>query len=227
MIHVDCIISGDYVLPMDRDMSVIRNGAIAIKGRDIIEIGNSDDIFNTYHSKTIIKKEGSLVLPGFVNTHTHAAMVYFRGIADDLPLKDWLKNHIWPAENKWLSQEFISDAIELACLEMLKGGITTYNDMYFFEDVAGKVSKRIGMRAVLGSGILDFPSVSAKTADEYLENAERFINDWKGDDLITPCIAPHALYTCGQETLKKSKAIAEKLNVPVHIHLSETEWRGS
>jgi 5-methylthioadenosine/S-adenosylhomocysteine deaminase len=168
--------------------------------------------------------EGKIVLPGLINTHTHAAMVYFRGIADDLPLSEWLNNHIWPAENRWLGPEFISDAVELACLEMLKGGVTTYNDMYFFEDAAGEASKKLGMRAVLGSGILDFPSVSAKSADEYLDNAERFINNWKGDELITPCIAPHALYTCSPETLRKSKEKADKLNVPLHIHLSETEW---
>jgi 5-methylthioadenosine/S-adenosylhomocysteine deaminase len=164
------------------------------------------------------------VLPGLVNTHTHAAMVYFRGIADDLPLTDWLNKHIWPAENKWLSPQFVSDAIELACLEMLRGGVTTYNDMYFFEDAAGAACKRIGMRAVLGSGILDFPSVSAKSTDEYIDNAERFILNWRGDELITPCIAPHALYTCGPDTLRKAKAKAEKLDVPLHIHLSETEW---
>jgi 5-methylthioadenosine/S-adenosylhomocysteine deaminase len=151
-------------------------------------------------------------------------MVYFRGMADDLPLTEWLNNYIWPAENTWLSAAFISDAVELACLEMLKGGITTYNDMYFFEDAAGASSKRIGMRAVLGSGILDFPSVSAQTADEYLANAKQFVRNWQNDELITPCIAPHALYTCGAETLKKSKTLAEILHVPLHIHLSETQW---
>ncbi len=98
-------------------------------------------------------------------------MVYFRGLADDLPLKIWLEDHIWPAENRWLSSKFVRDAVELACLEMLKGGITAYNDMYFFEDAAGQVAKTMGMRAFLGTGILDFPTVSAKTSDEYLENA--------------------------------------------------------
>jgi len=168
--------------------------------------------------------EGKAVFPGLINTHTHAAMVYFRGIADDIPLTDWLKNHIWPAENRWLSPEFISDAVELACLEMLKGGVTTYNDMYFYEDAAGKSTKRMGMRAVLGSGILDFPSKSASTTDEYFVNAESFIKNWKGDELITPCIAPHALYTCGPESLKRARHVADKYDIPIHIHLSETRW---
>ncbi len=221
---VDYIICGDYVLPMDEKLAIIEKGAVAVKEKQILAVGKADEILKRYTSGNIMEGKGRVVMPGLINTHTHAAMVYFRGIADDLPLTEWLNKHIWPAENKWLSPEFISDAIELACLEMLKGGITTYNDMYFFEDAAGEAAKRIGMRAVLGSGILDFPSVSAKTTDEYLDNAERFVHNWKGDELVTPCIAPHALYTCGTETLKKSKAMAGKLDVPLHIHLAETRW---
>lgn len=224
MTRVDHIICGDYVLPMDQSLAVIEKGAVAIRGNSILDVGPSEELSGKYLTDHMVSGEGRAVLPGFINTHTHAAMVYFRGIADDLPLHEWLNHHIWPAENSWLSAPFISDAVELACLEMLKGGITTYNDMYFFEHAAGESSKRIGMRAVLGSGILDFPSVSAQSADEYLENAKQFIKDWNGDELITPCIAPHALYTCGPETLKKAKTLAEIMDVPLHIHLSETQW---
>jgi 5-methylthioadenosine/S-adenosylhomocysteine deaminase len=225
LISVNYIIGGDYVLTVDKGLTVIRDGAVAVKGHEIIEVGTSAEIFKKYSPEAVVKEEGTVVLPGLINTHTHAAMVYFRGIADDLPLKDWLEKHIWPAENRWLGPEFISDAIELACLEMLRAGVTTYNDMYFYEDAAGRAAKRIGMRAVLGVGILDFPTKSAGTSDEYFVNAESFIKDWKEkeDDLITPCIAPHALYTCGPATLKRAKALSEKYNVPVHIHLSETE----
>jgi 5-methylthioadenosine/S-adenosylhomocysteine deaminase len=224
LISVDYIICGDYVLPMDEGLTVIKDGAIAVSGTTILEVGTSKEISKKYASEAIIMGEGKAVFPGLINTHTHAAMVYFRGIADDLPLKEWLENHIWPAENRWLGPEFISDAIELACLEMLKGGVTTYNDMYFYEDAAGKVAKKIGMRAVLGVGILDFPSKSANTTDEYFANAESFIKNWKGDELITPCIAPHALYTCGTESLKRARRIADKYDIPIHIHLSETKW---
>jgi 5-methylthioadenosine/S-adenosylhomocysteine deaminase len=224
LINVDYIICGDYVLPMDEGLTVIKDGAIAVSGTNILEVGTSKEISKKYASEAIIMGEGKAVFPGLINTHTHAAMVYFRGIADDLPLKEWLENHIWPAENRWLGPEFISDAIELACLEMLKGGVTTYNDMYFYEDAAGKVTKKIGMRAVLGVGILDFPSKSANTSDEYFANAESFIKNWKGDELITPCIAPHALYTCGTESLKRARRIADKYDIPIHIHLSETKW---
>jgi 5-methylthioadenosine/S-adenosylhomocysteine deaminase len=224
MLNVDYILYGDYVLPVDEPFSVIQDGAVAVRGREIVGVGTSDSILKKYAPLNIIKKEKSVILPGLINTHTHASMVYFRGIADDLPLKEWLEGHIWPAESRWLSPEFISDSIELACLEMLKAGVTTYNDMYFYEDAAGRSTKKIGMRAVLGSGILDFPTVSANSTEEYIRNAENFIRDWTGDELITPCIAPHALYTCSPETLKKSRALADQLNVPLHIHLSETQW---
>jgi 5-methylthioadenosine/S-adenosylhomocysteine deaminase len=224
MQSVDYIIRADYVLPMDEGLHVIKDGAIAIKGSKILSVGARDEISTKYTSENIITGDGKVVFPGLINTHTHAAMVYFRGIADDLPLKEWLENYIWPLENKWLSPDFVSDAVELACLEMLKGGITTYNDMYFYEDAAGKITKKLGMRAVLGVGILDFPTKSASTIDEYFVNAESFIKGWKGDDLITPCIAPHALYTCGSETLKKARKVADKYDIPIHIHLSETKW---
>lgn len=221
---VDYIVCGDYILTMNEKMDLIRDGAIAVKDTKIVDVDISENIFKKYSSEKIIEGKGRVVLPGLINTHTHAAMVYFRGLADDLPLKDWLEKHIWPAENHWLGPEFILDAIELACLEMLKAGVTTYNDMYFFGDSAASATKNAGMRAVLGVGILDFPTASAKTTDEYFANAERFVNNWKGDELITPCIAPHAAYTCSPDTLKRAKTMAEKFGVPLHIHLSETEW---
>lgn len=224
MQNVDYIIHADYVLPMNEDLTVIRDGAVVVQGNRILKVGSSQEISDQYTPRIRINGKHKVVFPGLVNTHTHAAMVFFRGMADDLPLREWLENHIWPVENRWLSPEFISDAIDLACLEMLKGGITTYNDMYFYEDIAAESSKKMGMRAVLGVGILDFPTKSASTLDEYFENAESLIKNWKGDNLITPCIAPHALYTCGPETLKRARRVADKYDISIHIHLSETKW---
>jgi 5-methylthioadenosine/S-adenosylhomocysteine deaminase len=221
---IDSIICAEYVLPVDIQLSVIRDGAVAVNRGKIVAVGTYDGVIQDYESDTVIGGKNRVAIPGLVNTHTHAAMVLFRGLADDLPLKEWLENHIWPAESQWLGPEFVSDAIELACLEMLKAGITVYNDMYFFGEAAGSATKRIGMRAVLGAGILDFPSVAAKTTDEYFERARVFIETWKGDDLVTPCIAPHALYTCGPGTLKKAQRLAEQFDMPIHLHLSETEW---
>lgn len=224
MQKADYIIGADYLLTMDKEQNVIRNGAVAVQGDKIADAGSFDDISKKYSSQNIISGKDRAVLPGFINTHTHAAMVYFRGMADDLPLKEWLEGHIWPAEGKWLSPEFVCDATKLACLEMLKAGITTFNDMYFFEDEAGKAAKKLGMRAVLGAGIVDFPTIAGKGADEYLANAERFIDKWKDDELIIPCVAPHSAYACSPETLRKVKKLSDKYNAQIHIHLAETKW---
>ncbi len=221
---VDYIVCGDYILTMNEKMDLIKNGAVAIKRNKIIDVDTLEEIQKKYTSDNILSGRDKVIMPGFINTHTHAAMVYFRGLADDLPLKEWLEDHIWPAENHWLSDNFISDAIELACLEMLMAGITTYNDMYFFGNSAAVSTKKIGMRAVLGAGILDFPSSSAKNTNEYFVNAEGFAKNWLNDELITPCIAPHAIYTCSHETLNRAKKLAEKLDLFLHIHLSETRW---
>jgi 5-methylthioadenosine/S-adenosylhomocysteine deaminase len=221
---VDVIVRGEYVLPIDAGLSVIQDGAVAVRQGTIAAVGTFETIEAAFESGTVIGGSGRVVIPGLINTHTHAAMVYFRGLADDLPLKEWLENHIWPAESKWLTPAFVSDAVELACVEMLKAGVTTYNDMYFFGDAAGESTKKLGMRAVLGAGILDFPSAAGKTPEEYLANAEQFAGRWKGDPLVTPCIAPHSAYTCSPETLRKARALAERYDLPLHIHLSETEW---
>ncbi len=224
MQNVDIIVKADNVLTMDRHFTVFKKGAIAVHEGRILAAGNAEDILGKYSSGVIIGGEGFMAFPGLVNTHTHSPMVYFRGLADDLPLKQWLEEHIWPAEKKWLSPEFVSDASELAFLEMLKSGITSCNDMYFYGDEIAATAKKIGIRAVVGVGILDFPSSTAQNAAEYLEKAESFISRWKGDRLITPCVAPHSAYACSPETLQKAKALSEKHSVRMHIHLSETEW---
>jgi 5-methylthioadenosine/S-adenosylhomocysteine deaminase len=224
MIKADLIIKADFVLKMDPELAVIRNGAVAVTGSRIAFIGSAEEAAGKYLSDTVVGGPGKVAFPGLVNTHTHAAMVYFRGLADDLPLKVWLEDHIWPAEGKWLSPEFVGDAVELACAEMLKAGITLYNDMYFFGDAIASSTKKTGMRAVVGSGILDFPSKSAATTDEYFSNAENFIKGWLGDELIVPCIAPHAPYTCCPENMLRAKRVAEQHDVPLHVHLSETQW---
>ncbi len=224
MERVDIIVRGDYVVPMDVDCSVIADGAVAIKGSKIAGIGTYDSIAARFQSDSIIGGEGRVVLPGLINTHTHAAMVFMRGMADDLPLKVWLEEHIWPAEDRWLGPEYINDAVELAVVEMLKAGVTTFNDMYFFENVAAEVSKRLGIRAMLGAGVIDFPTKTTTGADDCLQKAEMFIEKWNEDELIYPAVAPHAVYSCSPETLRKSKALADKYSVHIHTHVSETEW---
>ncbi|MBI5056379.1 MAG: amidohydrolase family protein [Nitrospirae bacterium] len=225
MQNVDCIIRADYLLTMEGDLPVIKDGAVAVSGSTIVDAGTFADVSKNYSSKKILDGKDRVVLPGLINTHTHAAMVYFRGLADDLPLMEWLQNHIWPAEGKWMNEEFVSDAVELACLEMLKAGVTTYADMYFFQNAAGKKLEKIGMRGVLGAGVIDFPFTGyAKSPDDYFINAEDLINNWKNSELVFPCIAPHAVYTCGPDNYKRANALSEKYNVPVHTHLAETQF---
>lgn len=202
----------------------IRNGAVAVKGNVIEAVGTAEEVEKEYSGSRVIAEMDSVMIPGLINTHTHAPMVYFRGMADDMPLKEWLEGHIWPAEEKWLGHEFVRDAAELACLEMVAAGVTTYNDMYFYgSSSAGSVHK-VGMRAVLGAGVVDFPTTVAETTDGYIEKAVSFINEFRNDPLVVPSIAPHAPYTCGPDTYKKVIKVAEKYDVPIHTHLSETEW---
>ena len=225
MEKVDFIVRADYLITMEGDLSVINDGAVAVMGGDIKDVGTFADISGKYTSGKIMEGKDKVVFPGLINTHTHAAMVYFRGLADDLPLQEWLEKHIWPNEMKWLSSEFVDDAVELACLEMLKAGVTTYADMYFYEDTAAGKLEKIGMRGVLGSGVIDFPWKDiAQSPDDYFRHAEDLINNWKDSELITPCVAPHATFTCGPDNYKRAKEMADKHNVPLHTHLAETQF---
>jgi 5-methylthioadenosine/S-adenosylhomocysteine deaminase len=210
MKKVDIIIRGDYVLTMEGDLPVITDGAVAVAGTKIIDTGTFNSISKIYSSKKVLDGKDKVILPGLINTHTHAAMVYFRGIADDLPLQEWLEKHIWPNEMKWLTAEFVNDAVE---------------DMYFFEDTAAKKLEQIGMRGVLGSGIIDFPWKGiAESPDDYFKNAETLIKNWKKSELIVPCIAPHATYTCGPDNYRRARTMAEQYDVPLHTHLAETQF---
>ncbi len=224
MENVDQIIRADHLLTMEDGKDVIKDGAVAVTGAKIIDVGTFVEISEKYSSEKISGGKNKVVFPGLINAHTHAPMVYFRGLADDLPLQEWLEKHIWPAEKKWLTSGFVSDAVELACLEMLKAGVTTYADQYFYEDVAAMKVEKIGMRGVLGAGVIDFPSLYAESSDDYFRNAENLIKNWKDSELITPSIAPHAIYTCGPDNYKRAKEMADKYDVPLHTHLAETEF---
>ena len=217
------IVRGQYLITMNKKEQIIENGAVVVKNGRIADIGEFSEILKKYKEQIpVYGNSHSALMPGFINTHTHAAMVLFRGIADDLPLKQWLTEHIWPREAKFLSEEFVYDGTLLACIEMLKSGTTTFNDMYFFTESIAKAAKDAGIRAVIGQGVLDFPTASGRGADDYLKKAAEFIEKYLNDGLIVPAVAPHAIYTCSRETLLKSKELALKNNVPMHIHLSET-----
>lgn len=225
MQKADYILKADYLLTMEGDLSVITDGAVAVIGDSIADAGPFSDISKKYNSDNVIGGKDKVIFPGLINTHTHAAMVYFRGLADDLPLHEWLEKHIWPAEGKWMSAGFVEDAVSLACLEMLRAGVTTYTDQYFFQSTAAKKVSKIGMRGVLGAGVIDFPFTGyASSVEDYFTNAENLINEFRDDELITPCIAPHATYTCSPENYQRANEISAKYNVPIHTHVAETEF---
>lgn len=218
------IVRGRYLITMNESDEIIENGALVIDDDKIIEINNFEEILKKYKNSsiTIYGNSDSAIMPGFINTHTHAAMVLFRGIADDLPLHQWLREHIWPLEGKFLSKEFVYDGTCLACLEMLKNGITVFNDMYFFTDSIARAAKYLKIRAVIGQGILDFETPSGRGPDDYLKKAMEFIEKYKNDEFVVPAVAPHSIYTCSKETLLRSKDMALKFSTPIHIHVSET-----
>ena len=219
----DLIVSGRYLVTMDARRRVIVNGAVAVRGERIVAAGTKADIDQAWQPKRRIDKPGSAIIPGLINTHTHAAMSLFRGIADDLKLDDWLNKFIFPAEAKNVDAEFVRWGTRLGVLEMLLSGTTTYTDMYYFEDVVAEATKEAGMRGVLGETIIGFPSPDAKTPAAALQSTEGFLKRFQGDRLIVAAVAPHALYTNSDETLKAARTLANRFNAPLVIHLSETK----
>ena len=222
MIEVDRLISGGRIVAMDEEGTVIKSGTIAINGENIVAIGEKSDIENKYVSPDIINAEGSLVMPGLINCHTHAPMTYFRGLADDLELMEWLNNYIFPAEARFVNREFSYLGSLLACAEMIKSGTTTFCDMYIFEDDIARAAKKAGMRCLLGEVLFDFPSPNFKTPQEGLKYTEILIQKWETDPLVNIVVEPHTLYTCSETLIRDSKMLADRYDVPIAMHYLET-----
>lgn len=218
----DLLIKAKYILPMNDALDIIQNGFVAILGNKIIAIGSTDDVKN-FEAREKIDAGNSILMPGLINTHTHAAMAMFRGLADDLPLNDWLQNHIWPAEAKYVKPDFVRTSVSLACLEMIKSGTTCFNDMYFFEEVTAEDVEKIGIRAILGEATLDFPTPSCQTPTETIRKTIELAKKFKNNELINIAIAPHSVYALSEENLIKVKEISFEFNLPIHIHVSETK----
>jgi 5-methylthioadenosine/S-adenosylhomocysteine deaminase len=218
----DWIWTGRYVVTMDPQRRVIENGAIAIRGERILAAGPKSEIEQRYQARQHLDRPDAILAPGLIDTHTHAAMSLFRGIADDLRLQEWLEHYIFPAEARNVTPEFVRWGTRLGCLEMMLSGTTTYTDMYYFEDVVAEATKEAGMRGVLGETIIGFPSPDAKSPADALAFTDRFLTRFHGDSLIVPAVAPHAIYTNSDETLKACRALANKHDALV-IHLSETK----
>lgn len=218
----DLLIVNARVVSMDSDSAFYDPGFIAVKEGKISAIGKMENLEkNPVPAKSKFDAKGKVVLPGLINTHTHLAMTLLRGIADDLELNEWLTNYIFPAEAKNVNKEYVSVGTQLGLIELVRGGTTTYTDMYYFEDIVAEETKKAGVRAVLGETVLDFPAPDNKTWEEAISYVETFLEKWKNDSLITPAIAPHAIYTVSTDHLQEVLALSKKYDAPILTHLAE------
>ncbi len=218
----DVLVVGGTIVTMNAEREIIDNGVIAIKDGKIALVSDIKDA-KQLRAKQTINAEGKIIVPGLINTHTHIPMTLFRGIADDLDLQQWLEQYIFPAEARNVNEDFVRVGTRLGLAELIKGGTTTFCDMYYFEDAIAEETSMAGMRGVLGETVIDFPAPDNKTFDEGLVYADKFISRWKNDPLIVPAVAPHAPYTVSEEHLKKADALSKKHNVPLVIHLAEAQ----
>lgn len=218
--NVDLLIKRGIVLTMDEERRVYENGLVAVKDNRIVAVTDGSDL-ETFEAQVVIDAGGDIVMPGLINTHTHVSMTVFRSLADDVP--DRLHRYIFPLEKELVSRDMVRIGAQLGNVEMLKGGVTTYADMYYFEDEVAKTVDRIGMRAVLGQTVIEFPVADAANAEEGIEYAVRFIKEFNGHPRITPAFAPHAPYTNTTETLQRITDLSRSYAAPVLIHLAESD----
>jgi len=221
--RVSLIVTGGTVLTQNAAHRILAPGAVAVDGTDIVDVDTPAAIAAKYQAPETMDARDQLVLPGLINTHTHAPMVMYRGLADDLALMDWLQKYIFPAEAKTVSPELVRVGTRLAAVEMIESGTTAFVDMYYFEEEIAKAAFEAGLRGVLGETIIQFPVADARTPAEGLARAERFVKEFKDNGLVVPAVAPHALYTNDKATLTASAELARKYGVPIVIHFAETE----
>ncbi|TAK74176.1 MAG: TRZ/ATZ family hydrolase [Gammaproteobacteria bacterium] len=222
MEKIDHLIHAKWLITCEEQNRVLENHAMAIKDQKILAILPSEKAQQTYQASQEYHYSSHAVLPGLINSHTHIGMNFFRGLADDLELMDWLNNHVWPAEKKWLSHEFVYDASLMAMAEMIRCGTTCFNDMFFFLDATASAALTAGMRAHIGMHIIGVSNAWAKTPEECFDKALAFYHQYKDADLITPTMAPHSTYTLSLPDLIKAKEIADEYQLKINIHLQET-----
>lgn len=216
------ILEPDWLLTLDGSARLLTGQAVCIEVDRIVAIDNPERLVALYPQATRTRLAGQVLMPGLVNAHTHAAMNLFRGIGDDLPLMQWLQERIWPLEGAFVSDDFVFDGTVLACAEMLLGGVTTFNDMYFFPDASVRAAKAMGIRIVAGITTIEFPTAYASDADDYLNKGLAARDQWKGEAGVHWSLAPHAPYTISDETFSKVLTLADQLDLPIHLHLAET-----
>ena len=219
---VDTLIHARWIIPVEPESVTYEYHSLAIDGGKIIDLLPTDLAKQKYQGTITENLQDHALLPGLINCHTHAAMTLMRGIADDLPLMDWLQHHIWPLEQKWMSEAFVKDGTDLAIAEMILGGTTCFNDMYFFPEITAGQAIQHGIRAKVGLIVIDFPTVWAQNSDDYIAKGLALHDQLRLSDLCTTAFAPHAPYTVSDEPLQKIKTLADELELPIHIHVHET-----
>jgi len=222
MLKVDQLIHARWVIPVEPAGEVLPAHTLVVRDGRIAAVLPTEIAARDYTAPRIVQLPRHALIPGFVNAHTHAAMSLFRGLADDLPLKTWLEEHVWPAEARWADREFVRDGTRLAVAEMLLGGTTCFNDMYFFPDEVAAAASEAGIRAVVGMILIGFPSAWARDTREYFANGQAVHDRYRGHPLIRTAFAPHAPYTVDDDALRQVAVRAEELDVPVHMHVHET-----
>jgi 5-methylthioadenosine/S-adenosylhomocysteine deaminase len=224
MKNVDSLLKNAHVLTMDEELTQYYPGAIAISGTSIVAVGAEDEICREYASSSVVDCGGKVLMPGLINAHTHVPMCLLRGLADDLRLDVWLMGYMMPVEREFVSPEFVRLGTLLGCAELIRSGVTTFNDMYYFEEDVAQATSDAGLRAVCGQTVMKFPAPDAEAYEDSLAKARDFIRRWKDHALIVPSIAPHAPYTCTAEILRATSEIACEYDVPLHIHIAETSY---
>ncbi|MBT2988668.1 MAG: TRZ/ATZ family hydrolase [Candidatus Thiodiazotropha sp. (ex Ctena orbiculata)] len=219
---VDQLIHAEWIIPVVPENLLLSDHTLVVNRGRISAILPTEKVAEQYQSAQEISLPGHALIPGLINSHTHAAMALLRGLADDMPLMTWLNEHIWPAEARWVSEEFIHDGTQLAVAEMLLGGTTCFNDMYFFPDITGRVASSAGIRAVLGLIAIDFPSAWASDGDDYLHKGLQVHDQFRTNPIIHTAFAPHAPYSVADPILERIRTLADELEIPVHMHVHET-----
>jgi 5-methylthioadenosine/S-adenosylhomocysteine deaminase len=220
--QVDLVIQARWIIPVEPEAIIHENYSLIIEDGRIIDLLDKVTALEKYQPRNLEILDHHVLIPGLINCHTHAAMSLLRGLADDLPLMDWLQHHIWPAEQKWVSEAFVRDGTDLAIAEMLRGGTTCFNDMYFFPEVAAQQVLQYGIRANIGLIVVDFPTVWAENAEAYLAKGLALHEQLRNESLVTTAFAPHAPYTVSDEPLRKLLTICDEMNLSIHMHLHET-----
>jgi len=218
------IISASWIFTSNIEGQLLSDYSVVIENDKIIDLIPQSKVFDEYEANDIYQLTDHILIPGLINTHTHAAMSLFKGFADDLPLQDWLNRHIWPAEKEFVNASFVKDGSILALSEMIRSGVTTFNDMYFFPDATAQAVKELGIRSNIGLVVLDFPTNYATDPEDYLFKGFEFRDKWRNEKLITTSIAPHAPYSVSDEALSLINTYSEELGLSIHTHLHETQW---